>query len=255
MSLRLSAWRNTANGSGSLSCPRILESTSSFQLPALAHIAGPMPVGNVQSRTLSLDVRPANGRRLFVGMSWPIALMAIVAASSAILEVAQDRWSERQSLFVSRGTRTSVFAGLQRALPLTLLVTFTLVPSTATRIFRTFLCDPFEYNPADNATRRYMQDDMNTDCSTSEYAATWRVAVGMGFIWPVGGSSRSRPAHGAPPRHSPPTSHGRRCSCAVCYVAVGVPRCAAHRQADHAQQSDLLLVWRLYNFCLLVGAA
>eukprot|EP00966_Prymnesium_polylepis_P111657 2583187-Prymnesium_polylepis.1 len=34
--------------------------------------------------------------------------------------------------------------GLQRAMPFMLLVTFVLVPSTATRIFKAFLCDVME---------------------------------------------------------------------------------------------------------------
>jgi hypothetical protein len=48
-----------------------------------------------------------------------------------------------------------VWRGLQRNLPLTLVVSFVMVPSTASNIFETFLCTPFEYRPGD--TRRCAQ--------------------------------------------------------------------------------------------------
>ena len=50
-----------------------------------------------------------------------------------------------------------------RTLPLTLVLTFILVPSQATRIFKAFLCEPF---PTDDngGTRRFLHDDLSVDC-------------------------------------------------------------------------------------------
>eukprot|EP00966_Prymnesium_polylepis_P227555 5265985-Prymnesium_polylepis.1 len=42
--------------------------------------------------------------------------------------------------------RQAVRVGLEKSLPLTLLLTFLLLPSVATRAFKTFKCDRFAYN-------------------------------------------------------------------------------------------------------------
>jgi hypothetical protein len=78
--------------------------------------------------------------------------------------------------------------GLQRSLPLTLMVTFLLVPSAATRIFKTFLCDQYELN--NNVTRRYLLEDLSLDCDGSEYnsgyLSIWNLTVALMILWPVG---------------------------------------------------------------------
>eukprot|EP00966_Prymnesium_polylepis_P301543 6967154-Prymnesium_polylepis.1 len=65
-----------------------------------------------------------------------------------------------------------------------LILTFVLVPSTSMRIFKTFLCDPFEYNA--NVTRRYLHEDLSLDCESHEYQATRTIAVGLVGVWPMG---------------------------------------------------------------------
>lgn len=82
--------------------------------------------------------------------------------------------------------------GLQRTLPLTLVITFALVPSTATLIFRTLLCDPYEYvEPLAIAgqtpsIRRYLQGDLTVDCDSAEYQATRGLAFVFIAVWPIG---------------------------------------------------------------------
>ena len=85
-----------------------------------------------------------------------------------------------------RSWRAAVIEGLERALPLTLELTFLLVPSTSTRIFKTFLCDPYEYDRSSSDVRSYMQDDLRIRCETSEYDGTFSTAVVMLLLWPVG---------------------------------------------------------------------
>jgi hypothetical protein len=73
---------------------------------------------------------------------------------------------------------------LQQTLPLTLLLTFLVVPSTSTRIFKTFLCDRIEYDEGE--TRRYLHDDLTLDCDSDEYEGTLSTALVTLVLWPVG---------------------------------------------------------------------
>eukprot|EP00966_Prymnesium_polylepis_P069049 1604238-Prymnesium_polylepis.1 len=59
-----------------------------------------------------------------------------------------------------------------------------MVPSASTRIFKTFLCDPIEYNA--NLTRRVLQEDLSLDCDSAEYDKTKDSAIVMVALWPVG---------------------------------------------------------------------
>jgi hypothetical protein len=77
-------------------------------------------------------------------------------------------------------------AGLQRTLPLILVVTFLLVPSTATHIFKTFLCDPFEVETDPSVTRRYLHDDLALSCDSDEYQTTRLIAFFLIVVWPLG---------------------------------------------------------------------
>eukprot|EP00966_Prymnesium_polylepis_P134546 3109974-Prymnesium_polylepis.1 len=52
------------------------------------------------------------------------------------------------------------------------------------RIFRTFTCDPLEYDG--NEVRRYLQADLHLSCDDDEYEATRIVAFVFMAIWPVG---------------------------------------------------------------------
>ena len=79
---------------------------------------------------------------------------------------------------------TVVAAGLRRVLPLALGVTFLVLPSTSTRIFRTFLCESIDYDD-DGTTKRYLYADLTLSCSSDEYKATRNTAIAMLLVWPV----------------------------------------------------------------------
>eukprot|EP00966_Prymnesium_polylepis_P270452 6247698-Prymnesium_polylepis.1 len=131
-------------------------------------------------------------RRLVIGSIWPIVLLFVAGANLVVWELARDRWKHNPTLVAPRGFFAAVSAGLERALPLTLVVTFLLVPSTATRIFKSFLCDPFEFDGgiADGAnttiTKRYLHDDLALSCDDEAHTGTRNTAIVMIGLWPVG---------------------------------------------------------------------
>ena len=59
---------------------------------------------------------------------------------------------------------------MARTLPLALGLTFLVVPSTSTRIFRAFLCETFQYDG--DSTHRYLHTDLTLSCDTGEYDAS-----------------------------------------------------------------------------------
>jgi hypothetical protein len=67
-----------------------------------------------------------------------------------------------------------------------LIVTFTLVPSTSMRIFETFLCDSFEYDPSVNDTRRYLHHSLDLSCNSRDYEVTRNTALVTLGVWPIG---------------------------------------------------------------------
>ena len=128
---------------------------------------------------------------MWLGSSWPIILLFGTTAGSIAWELAYDWCTDDPINVAPRGKRAAVSGGVQRALPVTLITTFFLVTSTSTTIFKTFLCDPFEFSASDPAThqpvtRRYLHDDLALDCDTSDYRKTWNTAVAMVFVWPLG---------------------------------------------------------------------
>ncbi|KAL1522821.1 hypothetical protein AB1Y20_017790 [Prymnesium parvum] len=116
--------------------------------------------------------------RLLVSSSWPLVLIGVLALGFVSIEL------RRNSINTWRDAFAGLRRGLEKTLPPTLSITFLLVPSTATRIFKTFLCDRYEYNEGE--VRRYVQDDLSLSCDSDEYASTWRTAFAMLLIWPVG---------------------------------------------------------------------
>jgi hypothetical protein len=122
--------------------------------------------------------------RLFASSCWPIAVLIIACSGLIGRELVRLR-----SISVI-SCRAAVDAGLQGTLPLTLFLTFLLVPSVSTRIFKTFSCDPIEFDPSasdpDQVTRRYLHDDLSLSCDSGEYLAARDTALFMLFVWPVG---------------------------------------------------------------------
>ena len=121
-------------------------------------------------------------KQLLIGSSWPLVLLFVAVAGCTCRVYIQSRQKLSDPSIVALppvGFWVAVRAAFQQTLPLTLVVTFVLVPSTATRIFKTFLCDPIEL-------RRYLHDDLAMDCDSDEYTTTHNVAIVMLVVWPVG---------------------------------------------------------------------
>jgi hypothetical protein len=91
-----------------------------------------------------------------------------------------------RTLIASFTYREALHAGLQSALPLSLVATFVLVPSMATRVFKTFGCHRYDFDPMANATRRYLQDDLLLSCDSELYDSTRSVALASMWVYPVG---------------------------------------------------------------------
>ena len=121
--------------------------------------------------------------RLWVGSCWPIVLLLCVTSAAMVWEVTLDRW-KNPSLVARRGYRAAMNTGLFRALPLTLMLTFLLLPSTSTRIFKAFLCDPIDYGAG--VTKRYLHADLALSCDSDEYTVTQIIAGGFILVWPLG---------------------------------------------------------------------
>jgi hypothetical protein len=85
---------------------------------------------------------PFSRSRLLLGSCWPLILLGVAGACFITWELTQE-FGQRS---FARARVRAVRKGIQRVLPLTLLVTFLLVPSTSTRIYKTFLCDSFDYD-------------------------------------------------------------------------------------------------------------
>eukprot|EP00966_Prymnesium_polylepis_P003892 89040-Prymnesium_polylepis.4 len=115
--------------------------------------------------------------------------MLIGVALSVGWEMGWDRMNnlKKQSVLSDvRGSREALLAGLERSLPVVLIVTFVLVPNTATRIFETFLCDPLEYDEVSAKSNRFLHDDLYISCDSEEYQTARTTALAMLVVWPVG---------------------------------------------------------------------
>lgn len=123
--------------------------------------------------------------RLWLGSCWPIAILFAFALCILGWKLAQQHHNPGATQKATDVLR----AAFQESLPLALWLTFVLVPSTAARIFETFLCSPFEYDFAASETRRYLHRDLSLSCDGSEYQATKSVAIVFCIVWPIGASS------------------------------------------------------------------
>jgi len=127
------------------------------------------------------------GARLRIGSLWPIVFLFCFAVGFIGWEAFQQALHRKSDTAVGAekiSVRAVVAGGLRRTLPLTLLMTFLVVPSTSTRIFRTFLCEPIEFG--NGKVRRYLYADLRLSCDSAEYTETNTAAVLFLIIWPVG---------------------------------------------------------------------
>mmetsp|Transcript_14795 Transcript_14795/g.39539 ORF Transcript_14795/g.39539 Transcript_14795/m.39539 type:complete len:438 (+) Transcript_14795:2667-3980(+) len=124
-------------------------------------------------------------RRLVMGSTWPICVLLVLGGGCVAWELGLE--STRRGRGFTRW-KAAALAGLRRSVPPFLLLTFLLVPSSSTRIFKAFLCEPIEYSSDGNSTvtRRYLHDSLDVDCDSDEYGAVQSVAVAFVCIWPVG---------------------------------------------------------------------
>ena len=83
----------------------------------------------------------------------------------------------------SLSTWAGMRAGAQQALPLVLILTFVLLPSTANRIFRSFLCDAFGHDDFAEQEKRYLSDDLSLECDSEAHRALRRNAFIFMVIW------------------------------------------------------------------------
>jgi hypothetical protein len=152
--------------------------------------------------------------RLLIGSMWPLGFLFLSTLCFVLWQLAADRWSRDAA-----GTRRPVRLGLQNALPLTLVVTFLLVPSTAMQAFKTFLCDSIEYRPG--KIHRFLHDDLTLSCDSDLYASTRRTAWVMIAIWPIGArptANRTPALYRAAMSPGPPAAYGRdRFRCCTWY--------------------------------------
>ena len=125
-----------------------------------------------------------NRTRIWVGSTWPLVVMFGCAVCLVGAEVVR-RCSRADNRSLAARMRAALASGLQRVLPPTLGLSFLVVPSTSTRIFRAFLCETFQYN--DHTSRSYLYADLAlSSCDSDEYEATKSTAFAMLALWPVG---------------------------------------------------------------------
>jgi hypothetical protein len=68
-----------------------------------------------------------------------------------------------------------------------LLVTYLVVPTVTTTVFRTFVCEPFDAEVGGELrTDRLLVADVTVDCGSASYAAHRIFALLMVAVWPVG---------------------------------------------------------------------
>ena len=131
--------------------------------------------------------------RLLVNSLWPFVLIGGIISTIVIRELVRHNAG---SWPTCARMRTAVRRGLQRTLPLVLILSFVLVPSKATRIMKSFLCDSFDFaappfvGGADSmgngfVTKRYLHDDLSLSCSSPEYDTVKRITIVLMLIWPV----------------------------------------------------------------------
>jgi hypothetical protein len=123
--------------------------------------------------------------RLWFASTWPIALVVVAFMGFVVWGLAVLRTSSDENAR-ARTFGETLRRALQLVLSVTLMLTFLVVPSISTQIFRTFLCDSFEYDGDTGEARRYLRADLTVSCESADYSATRRTAMGLLVLWPIG---------------------------------------------------------------------
>ena len=119
-------------------------------------------------------------KRMLINSLWPFALMLLAVCGC----MTRDLW--KSPTRSAQGVAHAARAGLRRALPVLLVMTFVLLPAVSTKIFRAFLCITVGEDDETFETQRFLLEDMALSCDSALYAALRRDALVMVFVWPVG---------------------------------------------------------------------
>ena len=120
--------------------------------------------------------------RIWLGSCWPGGLILLLALGFVSWELLLNRYARVDE----RGSQricAAIQAGLRRTLPLMLGLTFLVLPSTSSRLFKTFRCESIEYGEGE--LRRYLKADLQVLCDTAEHGMTRAIAFFFIGIWPV----------------------------------------------------------------------
>ena len=119
-------------------------------------------------------------RRLVATGVWPFGMMVLITIASIGREAARFATSRGMRHLAEANClewQVLIAEGIRQAIPITLVITFILLPSTAYRIFRSLLCDSFSEDDDNGARRRYLRDDLSLECDTDAYDANYRTAM------------------------------------------------------------------------------
>lgn len=113
----------------------------------------------------------------------PYALFLLLAVEQAVQIAVAARCRGRRHQTSPAALAAS---GLRSALPAGLFLSFLLLPSISSLIFRSFLCDAFVHHDATGATRSYLHSDYSMECGTPSHQRLERWAYGLILLWPAG---------------------------------------------------------------------
>ena len=132
-------------------------------------------------------------KRLLYTSLWPLVALVSLAMCCIAFELLPDglrKWMRLKER--PRGTggtfgdavAAAVTSALWSILPTTLALTFFVVPSTGTQVFRSFLCDAFESDASEVV--RFLNADLAVSCDSPWYRSMRGLAILMLVLWPVG---------------------------------------------------------------------
>ena len=116
--------------------------------------------------------------RIWASSTWPIGLVLVCAMGSMGWEMLHTCFRKKEPFLAA------MLGGVCRVLPLTLGLTFLVVPSTSMRLFRTFHCVTIEYGQGD--ARRYLEPDLELSCDSDDFEKTRSLALLFIAVWPIG---------------------------------------------------------------------
>ena len=91
-------------------------------------------------------------------------------------------------------TSLVILLGTLASLPLALVLSFCLVPSVSSSIFRSWQCNEYQFDGSTDSnvvTHEYLANDLSVRCSSGgftsdEYETITSIAIAFVLVWPVG---------------------------------------------------------------------